>query len=140
MHAYTNDESYRDKAEQTMDVFAGMAEQYGIFGATYGIASVHFSQPHTQVVIIGSGKEAERMLAAAAAGFAFNKAMIKLTPNEAVAQNLPLALAATIPSLPGIQGKTATAVVCSGFHCQPPVSEPEQLTRTLRDALTRPAA
>ncbi|HZE27390.1 MAG TPA: thioredoxin domain-containing protein [Terriglobales bacterium] len=140
MHAYTNDVSYRDKAEQTMEVFAGMAEQHGIFGATYGIASVYFSQPHTQVVIVGSGEDAERMLAAAAAGFAFNKTALKLTPNEAVAQNLPPALAVTIPPLPAIQGKTATAVVCSGFRCQPPVSEPEQLTRTLRDALTRPAA
>src|SRR5712692_9670610 len=53
LHAYTNDETYRDKAEQTLEVFAGMAEQYGIFGATYGIAAVHFSKPHTQVMIIG---------------------------------------------------------------------------------------
>src|SRR5438132_6323062 len=40
LYAYTNDQSYRDKAQQTMEVFAGMAEQYGIFGATYGIAAV----------------------------------------------------------------------------------------------------
>jgi len=140
MHGYTNDESYRDKAEQTMEVFAGTAEQFGIFGATYGIAAVHFSQPHTQVVIVGAGAEAEQMFDAATAGFAFNKTAIKLTPNETIAQNLPPTLAATIPSLPGINGTNALAVVCSGFSCQPPVSEAEQLTRTLQATLKKSAA
>ncbi len=132
MHAYTNEESYRDRAEETMEVFAGMAGQYGIFGATFGIAAVHFSQPHTQAVIVGEGEKAERLLQAATALFAFNQAALKLTPNETVAQNLPPALAATIPGLPGIRENAATAVVCSGFSCQPPVSDPEQLKQILR--------
>src|SRR5882724_986845 len=84
MHGYTNDASYRDKAEQTMEVFAGTAEQFGIFGATYGIAAVHFSQPHTQVVVIGTGDQAAQMWKPAWALFAFNKTAIKLTPNEAI--------------------------------------------------------
>ena len=140
MHGYTNDASYRDKAEQTMEVFAGTAEQFGIFGATYGIAAVHFSQPHTQVVVIGTGDQAEQMWKAAWARFAFNKSAIKLTPNEAIARNLPPALAVTIPGVPGIQETKVTAVVCSGFSCQPPVSEPEELTRTLQEALKKSAA
>ena len=53
MHAYTDDASYGDKAEQTLEVLAGVAGQYGIFAATYGIAAVQFAQPHTQVVIFG---------------------------------------------------------------------------------------
>ena len=140
VHSYTNDASYRDKAEQTMEVFAGMAEQYGIFGSTYGIAAVHFSQPHTQVVVIGTGEGAEKMFSAAAAGFAFNKVVLRLTENEAVPQNLPPALAETIPGLPGIKGDAVTAVVCSGFSCRPPVSEPEELAEVLRDALKKNAA
>ncbi len=140
MHGYTNDASYRDKAEQTMEVFAGTAEQFGIFGATYGIAAVHFSQPHTQVVVIGTGDQAEQMWTAAWARFAFNKSAIKLAPNEAIARNLPPALAVTIPGVPGIQETKVTAVVCSGFSCQPPVSEPEELTRTLQEALKKSAA
>jgi uncharacterized protein len=142
MHGYTNDDSYRDRAEQTMEVFAGMAEQYGIFGSTYGIAAVHFAQPHTQVVVIGDGQEAEGMFAAATADFAFNKAVVKLSANAAVAKNLPPALAETIPALPGISENGVTAVVCSGFSCLPPVSDPEKLTHALRDALklNKPAA
>jgi hypothetical protein len=134
MHGYTNEESYRDKAEQTMEVFAGVAGQYGIFGATYGIAGVHFSQPHTQVVVIGDGDEADRLLQAANASFAFNKASLKLPPNETVAQNLPPALAETIGGFAGKSSGRAIALVCSGFTCQPPVSDPEQLRQMLREA------
>jgi uncharacterized protein YyaL (SSP411 family) len=36
MHAYTNDQSYWKKAEQTIGLLAGVAGQYGIFAATYG--------------------------------------------------------------------------------------------------------
>jgi uncharacterized protein len=132
MHGYTNDESYREKAENTLEVFAGMAEQFGIFGATYGAAGIHFLQPHTQVIVIGEGDEAQRLYAAAVSNFAFNQATIKLTPNKAVAPNLPPALSATIPNLPGIGGKVAIAVVCSGATCQPPVSDPKHLQQQLR--------
>jgi len=61
LHGYTNDRAYRDKAEQTIEVLAGMAGQYGLFAATYGIAAVHFAQPHVQVVVVGNGDLAERL-------------------------------------------------------------------------------
>ena len=105
MHGYTGEQGYRDKAEDTLEVFAGVAEQFGIFGATYAAAGVHFLQPHTQVVVIGEGDDAQRLYAAAVSSFAFNKAIIKLTPNEAVAANLPPALGTTIPALPAIRGE-----------------------------------
>jgi uncharacterized protein YyaL (SSP411 family) len=139
MHGYTNEDGYRDQVEQTMEVFAGMAEQFGIFGATYGIAAVHFSQPHTQIVVIGESDEGKPLLSAAKAGFAFNKTAIRLAPNEAVARNLPPALAETIPNLPGIHER-ATAVVCSSFTCLPPVSDAKQLEEMLRSVMKQPAA
>ena len=138
MHGYTNEESYRDKAEQTMEVFAGVAAQYGIFGATYGIAGVHFSQPHTQVVVIGEGDAADRLLQAGNAVFALNKTSLNLTPNETVAQNVPPALAETIGVFAGKPSSQAMALVCSGFTCQPPVSDPEHLTQMLREASATP--
>ena len=133
LHAYTNDETYRDKAEQTLEVFAGMAEQYGIFSATYGIAAVHFSKPHTQVMIIGGDELAAQLYSAAAASFAFSRSVIKLAANEAVTQNLPPALAETIPNLPGIYSGKTTAVICSGFSCQPPVFDLESLKHLLEE-------
>ena len=133
LHAYTNDESYRDKAEQTLEVFAGLAEQYGIFGATYGIAAVHFSRPHTQVMIIGSDELAAQLYSAASASFAFSRSVIKLAANEAVTQNLPPTLAETIPNLPGIHSGKTIAVICSGFSCQPPVFDLESLKHLLEE-------
>ncbi len=140
MYNYTNDEGYREKAEQTMEVFAGVAGQYGIFGATYGIAGVHFSQPHTQVVVIGEGEDAERLLRAANAVFALNKTSLQLAANEAVAQNVPPALAETIAAFASTARSHAIALVCSGFTCQPPISDAEQLTKTLRESSTASTA
>jgi len=140
MHGYTNDAGYRDKAEQTLEVFAGSAEQFGIFGATYGIAGVHFSQPHTQIVVVGSGPEADALLAQAKTNFFFNKTVLRLTENEIVAQNLPPSLAETIPHLPGIRSGEAKAVVCSNFTCQPPITDPQTLAETLRENMRVPAA
>ncbi|HMK24080.1 MAG TPA: hypothetical protein VK466_17230, partial [Terriglobales bacterium] len=136
LHAYTNDESYRDKAELTLEVFAGTAEQFGIFGSTYGIAAVYFSQPHTQVVVIGEGDEAEDLRRAALGAFTFNKAVIQIAASELVAANLPPALAETLPNLP--KSRQACAVICSGGSCQAPVYEAAQLDKLLR--ATRPAA
>jgi hypothetical protein len=138
LHAYTNDASLRDKAEQTLGLIAGLAEQYGLFAATYGIAAVHLSQPHTQIVIVGNDELAGRLYNIAVAPYAASKAVLKLAANEAVPQNLPPALAETIPQLPAVkQGKTV-AVICSGFTCQPPISDPDELARRLQQvSLTR---
>jgi uncharacterized protein len=131
LHAYTNEPSYRDKAEQTIEVFAGVAEQYGIFGGTYGIAAVYFSQPHTQVVVVGEDETAAKLERTALQPFAFNKAVIKLTRNEAIAQNLPPALSETIPHAAQLEANASVALICSGFTCQPPITDPEQLVRTI---------
>jgi len=135
LHAYTHDESYREKAQQTLEVFAGMAEQYGIFAGTYGIAASLFSTPHTQVVVVGSGEQADQLYAAAVAPFALGKSVVWIPgENEATPQNLPPALAETIPNLPEVKAGQPVAVVCSNFTCQPPVSEPEQLSTALHQA------
>src|SRR5579872_7421571 len=75
MHHYTGDAGYRDKAEQTLETFAGVAEQFGIFAATYGIAVLHFLESPVQVVVVADeGDEAGRDLyLAAVAPFSFSK-------------------------------------------------------------------
>ncbi len=59
LHHYTGDASYRDKAEQTLETFAGVAEQFGIFAATYGIAVVHLLESPVQVVVIAEDGDAD---------------------------------------------------------------------------------
>jgi uncharacterized protein YyaL (SSP411 family) len=139
LHWYTNQPSYRDKAEQTLEVFAGVAGQHGIFAATYGLAVMHFTSPHTQVIIVGQDEAAERMMRAAIRPLALNTVVLRMTATSLAAQNLPPALAETLPSLPALREGRSFAVVCSGFACQPPVFDEVELTRVL-GTRARPAA
>jgi len=140
LHHYTNEAAYREKAELTLETFAGVAEQFGIFAATYGIAVVHLLESPMQVVVVAenqSDDDAAALVAAATDVFAFNKAVLRLTVNQAVAGNLPAALAATIPKLPELKSGEAFAVLCSGFACQPPIHDAAELRRALKSALKR---
>jgi len=135
LHAYTNDAKYRETAELTLAVFAGAAEQFGIYAGTYGIAATWLSRPHTQVVVVGEDADAAALLQAAIAPFAVNKSVVHLTDSEAVAQNLPPVLAETIPNLPALKENKALAIVCTDFACQPPVESPEELSKVLRETI-----
>ncbi|MFY9560353.1 MAG: thioredoxin domain-containing protein [Terriglobales bacterium] len=131
LHAYTNDPSYREKAEQTLEVFASGAEKYGMFAATYALAVVHFTQPHSQVVIVGQDQLADHLQRAALQTLSLTKAVLRLPASLAVPQNLPPALAETIPNLPALGENRSFAVICSGSTCQPPISEAAELGRKL---------
>jgi uncharacterized protein YyaL (SSP411 family) len=136
LHGYANDvsdngASYRDKAEQTLEVYAGVAGQHGIFAATYGLAVVHFIQPHTQVVVVGKDKVAAELYRVAVRPLGLSTAVLRLDADKVVAQNLPPALAETIPNLPALGAGRSFAVVCSGFACQPPIFDAQELARTL---------
>jgi uncharacterized protein YyaL (SSP411 family) len=134
LHGYANDSSnnhasYRDKAEQTLEVYAGVAGQHGIFAATFGLAVVHFLQPHTQVVVVGKDEVAAELYRAAVRPLGLSTAVLRLDADKVVAQNLPPALAETIPNLPALGGGRSFAVVCSGFACQPPIFDAQELAR-----------
>jgi uncharacterized protein len=134
LHHYTGDAGYHDKAEQTLETFAGVAGQFGIFAATYGVATVHFLENPIQVVVVSENDRdhaGSALAAAANASFAFNKSVLRLAGNQAVAKNLPPTLASTIPNLPELKSGNAFAVLCSGFTCQPPTGDAQALLRTL---------
>ncbi len=134
LHHYTGDASYRDQAEETLEAFAGVSEQFGIFAATFGIAVVYWLDSPIQIVVIAdeaAGDVADELYAAAIAPFSFNKTVLRLQPSHAVAANLPPVLAATIPSLPALGSGRSFAVLCSGSTCQPPVFEVDELRRAL---------
>src|SRR6266851_5787625 len=131
MHGYTDEPGYREKAEQTLELLAGAAGQYGLFAATYGIAAAHFSVPHTQIVIVGEDETAAELYSQAVASCAFGRSVLRLKFCQAVAQNLPPSLAATIPQIPAVQLGKTIAVVCSGSSCKPPVHSAEQLSKLI---------
>ena len=76
---------HRDVAEGTLKAFAGIAAHYGLFAATYGIALDMYLHPHTQVVIAGSGEQADKLEAAALAPLSLNKSVLHLPEGEIVA-------------------------------------------------------
>jgi len=140
LHHYTGESAYREKAEQTLEAFAGVAAQFGIFAATYGIATVHALESPAQVVVIADSKSADQAASLsdkATAPFAFNKSVLRLAPNQAVAGNLPPALAATLPNLPQLNSGESFAVLCSGSACQPPITSAAELERALDSALNK---
>lgn len=130
LHGYNGESTYRDKAEKTLKVIAGMAGQFGIFAATYGIAAVHLAYPHTQVVIIGEGDAALALRNASVSHFALNQSVLSLS--SVAGTKLPPVLRETIPNLPGVRDGQAKAVVCANFICQPPVTDPVELRKALR--------
>ena len=136
--AYTEDRRYYDWANKTLEAFAGIAAQYGLFAATYGLAAVLFSEHPTQVVITGAAGDAtaQKLEEAANGVFRLGKAVLRFTPESSL-ENLPAALRQTLPHLP--KGK-AVAVVCSGTSCLPPVGDPEELKRVLEKGIAGTAA
>ena len=134
LHALTNEPRYREYGDRTLRVFAGLAEQVGIFAGTYGIAAVWNFRPHTQVVVVGSDQTAQHLYAAAIAPFALNKSVIRVHNAD---DHLPPALAETVGNLPAVKEGRSVAVICSNFTCLPPISDPELLAKTLHEVLTR---
>jgi uncharacterized protein len=125
MHAYTDDAKYFNWAKKTLEAFAGIAPQYGLFAATYGLAAILFAEHPTQVVITGAQRDAasEKLERAANDVFRFGKAVLRITPATSL-EYLPVALRQTLPHLPKDK---AIALVCSGNTCLPPTSDPSHL-------------
>jgi len=131
MHAFTGEERYYNFAKKTLEAFAGIAPQYGMFAATYGLAATLFSHHPLQVVITGRPDDpaAKALEDAAHSVYRFGKSVLRLTPGASIA-NFAGALKETLPHLPADK---AMAVVCAGQTCLPPTSDPEQLTAMLEN-------
>ncbi len=135
LHAYTNDPSYKDRAGTTLEVFAGVSEQFGIYAGTYGIAATMMSRPHLQVVVIGEDQKADEMYREAARQFALNKSVVRVTHNEVDGEYLPPALHETLPNLPGLHDSQSVAVICAEFSCRPPISDAQSLRLALDELI-----
>ena len=131
LYEYSGEAKHREAAEATLKAFAGVAGHFGIFAATYGIALTLYSRPHTQVVVIGNDQRADELQSAAVSPYSISKSVLRFDPDHVVAENLPPALAQTLPNLPAVKEKKSMAVLCSGFSCQPPVESVDALQASL---------
>lgn len=131
MHAFTGEQGYRDFAQKTLEAFAGVAPQYGLFAATYGLAATLFARHPIQVLIPGSSDDpvTQALEAAAHRVYRFGKSVLRVTPGAPLAA-LAGALKQTLPHLPADK---PLAIVCSGQTCLPPTSDPAQLTTFLEN-------
>ena len=130
-YAYTGEQKYYDWAKKTLEAFAGIAPQFGMFAASYGLAATLFANHPVQVVVTGAEGDAgaQKLEEAANSVYRFGKAVLRVTPGICL-EYLPLALRETLPHLPA--GK-AMALVCFGNTCMPPTNEPERLKSILEN-------
>jgi uncharacterized protein len=137
MHALTGDARYQAFAQKTLEAFAGIAPQYGLFAATYGLAATLFAHHPLQVVITGSADDptAQALEAAAHRVYRLGKSVLRLTPGSSP-ENFPAALKATLPHLPSDK---VVALVCAGQTCLPPTTDPQHLIAQLENGATQKA-
>jgi uncharacterized protein len=132
LYAYTGNALYRERAEKTLEAFAGLAPQFGIFAASYGLAALLHARHPLQVVVTGASSDPQaRALEQAAVGiYRFGKSVLRVTPERLAADSLAPALKETIPHL---RADAAQALVCVETTCLPPVTEPEKLSALLTE-------
>ena len=89
MHAYTGDARYYDFAQKTLEAFAGIAPQYGMFAATYGLAATLFAHHPTQVVVTGLANDpvAHALEGAAHRVYRLGKAVLRIAPGFALTES-----------------------------------------------------
>jgi uncharacterized protein len=135
LEALSGRTDFREKAEDTLENFAGIVEHFGLYAGTYGLALELLLLPPVQVVVVGEGIEAKKLAAIATARYAVNKQVIVLHPSQVTAENLPPVLAETLPHLPELSSGSAFAVVCKGTSCQPPTRDAERLLEELNSSI-----
>jgi hypothetical protein len=135
LEALSGRKEYREIAEETLASFAGIVEHFGLYAGSYGLALERLLLDPVQVVVVGSGPEAERFETMAAGRFAVNKTVMRIDPRRLVPGGLPVALAETLLQVPKPEGAAAWALVCRGRACLPPITDAEALLEALNDAV-----
>ncbi len=130
---YTAESIYRQRAEQTLEAFAGIAPQFGIHAASYGLAALLHARQPIEIVITGKSDDAQAVALEQAANsiYRFGKAVLRVTPKRMASGNaLAPALCETLPHL---DATVSQALVCAGTTCRPPVTDPGVLISMLRE-------
>jgi uncharacterized protein YyaL (SSP411 family) len=131
LEALSGLKQYREIAAETLASFGGIVEHFGLYAGSYGLALERLLLDPVQVVILGSGSEAERMELLATSTLAVNKTVLRIDPERLLSGCLPNALAETLLQLPQPPGAEACAVVCLGRICLPPITDAKALIKAI---------
>ena len=106
-------------------------EHFGLYAGSYGLALERLLLDPVQVVVVGSGAQAESLEAMALGRFAVNRTVLCIARERLVPGGIPEALAELLLEAPKPDGAQAWAMVCRGRTCLPPVTDAEALARAL---------
>ncbi len=128
LEALSGDREYGVKAEETLKVFAGIVEHFGLYAASYGLALALAVRGPVQVCVVGEDAVAKELEAIALGGFVVNKSVVRLRREQL--DMLPPALAQTLHGLP--EAEDSFAVVCREKSCLPPLRDGDALATALQ--------
>jgi uncharacterized protein YyaL (SSP411 family) len=137
MYGLTGNQLFHEWAEKTLEAFAKIAPQFGLFAASYALAALLHSRHVLQVVIAGAADDpaAAALEQAANQVYRFGKSVLRVPLEKIKSVRLPAALAETIPDLPT---SAAQALVCVETTCYAPIKNAAELKAVLNE--TRAAA
>jgi uncharacterized protein YyaL (SSP411 family) len=129
LYEYTGKKEYRDQAQLALEAFSGVAGQYGMFAATYGLATVLHTRHPVQIVVTGDYEDDKARGLERTAGlfYRFGRAVLRVTPKPNF-EALPPALRELLPEL---HAERPQAFVCTAGTCFPPTQDASQLTELL---------
>jgi hypothetical protein len=132
LYGFTGERLYHDWAEKTLEAFAGLVPQYGLFAATYGLAALLHVRHPLQVVVTGAADDPKSadLVKAAHEIYRFGKAVLRVTPERLASGTLPAALRETLPHL---DAAAPQVFVCVETTCYPPVADRNALTALLAE-------
>ena len=126
LHHLTGDDSYRERAEEILRLYADEAGRNPFGYATYLQALELYVEGPTEVIVVAAeGEGARPMWDAVAPMYLPHRTLVAAEPGEPA----PLAPAKDRPAV----GGRPTAYVCRHFTCSAPVTTPEELVRLLQE-------
>jgi len=132
LYYLTNEARYRDRAEETLRVFAGVAPAYGTFAATYALAVDYHVDPPAHVVILGKATDVgtRALLKSAYKVYRPEKIVVVYDPKAVDLKKIPPVAAPILQA--HLTGEGPIAFVCAGTVCAPPTEKPQELEQLLR--------
>jgi len=121
----TGEKPYREKAEQTLERFAGSVGRFGIFASTYGLAAAQIIYEPLHILVVGSAESA-LWKAAKKAKYPM-EVLQRIAPGESQ-ENVPEVAKSAVRSL---ETDGEVALICTATSCTAPFKDVNKLRKRL---------